>query len=51
MREWSVDQDRSFLIGDKDTDLQAAAAAGIRGYLFDEDNLFKCVTKISLIGQ
>jgi D-glycero-D-manno-heptose 1,7-bisphosphate phosphatase len=31
---WPVDSRKSFLIGDKDTDMEAARNAGIDGYLF-----------------
>jgi D-glycero-D-manno-heptose 1,7-bisphosphate phosphatase len=39
LRGWPVRKDSSFLVGDKLLDLQAAAAAGISGYLFEGGNL------------
>jgi D-glycero-D-manno-heptose 1,7-bisphosphate phosphatase len=46
MRCWPVDREASFLIGDNDTDLAAAKAAGITGHLFTGGNLKDRVAQI-----
>lgn len=39
MTDFPVDKDRSFLIGDKPADIEAAKAAGVAGFLFSDGNL------------
>ncbi|MGQ0581565.1 MAG: HAD-IIIA family hydrolase [Reyranella sp.] len=45
-RDWGIDEAGSFLIGDRDSDLQAAAGAGIAGHLFSGGNLLDFVRKL-----
>jgi len=45
MRHWAVDAERSFLIGDKEIDMQTARAAGIQAKLFTGGDLEEFVEK------
>ena len=48
MADWQADPETSFLIGDKDSDVAAATAAGIQGYLFEGSNLLEFIQKTIL---
>ena len=37
--KWPIDKSRSFLVGDKDTDIECAEKFSIRGHLFKDGNL------------
>lgn len=46
--QWPIKLDRSFVVGDKESDLVAGAGAGIGGYLFPGGNLADFVSKYIL---
>jgi D-glycero-D-manno-heptose 1,7-bisphosphate phosphatase len=46
LRIWNVIPEKSIFIGDKNTDMQAAALAGIKGYLFKQQNLQSMLKRI-----
>ena len=46
---WSVDQDRSIMIGDKTLDLEAALAAGLTGFLYAGDDLNKYIDALQVL--
>ena len=46
MQDFPIDPARSFLIGDKDSDLEAARRAGVKGYLFQGGSLDTLVRSI-----
>jgi D-glycero-D-manno-heptose 1,7-bisphosphate phosphatase len=43
LKNWELDARRCLMVGDKDTDMQAAAAAGVAGHLFPGGNLLEFV--------
>ena len=47
-KRWNIDRKNSFMIGDQKTDMMFAKNVKIKGYLFNQINLYKFVkTKIS----
>jgi D-glycero-D-manno-heptose 1,7-bisphosphate phosphatase len=51
LHDLAIDRDRSFLIGDQDTDIQAASAAGLPGYRFEDGNLDAFVATVLLAAD
>jgi D-glycero-D-manno-heptose 1,7-bisphosphate phosphatase len=50
LKHWPVERGRSILIGDKEHDMEAARAAGIRGILFQGGNLEEFVRR-EVLGE
>lgn len=46
IQKWSIEPTRSFMIGDRETDIQAANAANVPGYLFTGGSLDDFVKEI-----
>ena len=46
MEDYSIDRAKSFMIGDKTSDVEAAHRAGLDGYLFEGDNLLPFMRSI-----
>jgi D-glycero-D-manno-heptose 1,7-bisphosphate phosphatase len=46
MKHWPIETERSFVVGDKQRDLDAGAAAGIDGYLFSGTDIASFVKQI-----
>ena len=50
-KRWKIDRHKSFMIGDKKTDMIFAKKAKISGYLFNEENLYEFVKKKVLLFE
>jgi D-glycero-D-manno-heptose 1,7-bisphosphate phosphatase len=51
MRCWSIDRAASFLVGDRDSDVAAAEAAGIVGHIFPGGNLAEFIAPLLAAGR
>lgn len=47
LAEYELDKEQSFLVGDSPRDVEAAEAAGIKGYLFTGGNLLEFIKKLT----
>jgi len=48
---WKIDKKKSFIIGDQVTDMQFAKRAAIKGYLFNQQDLYKFVKEKVLLSD
>jgi len=46
MKNWPVETQRSFMIGDRNSDVAAARSAGLSGHLFTGGNLLSAIQRI-----
>lgn len=46
LAEWPVDKKHSFLIGDRESDIEAAQRAGLRGHLYEGGKLLDLVSRL-----
>ena len=46
IKKYSINKDKSFLVGDRESDVKTGENANIRSYLFKETNLFERVKEI-----
>ena len=51
MEDYDIDKTQSFLVGDKPSDVTAAEAAGIEGYLFEGTDLYEFLAPILAAKQ
>ena len=49
LEDWRLDPDRVLLIGDKETDMEAARRAGVTGHHFQGGNLDRFLTEIGAL--
>ena len=47
LNEWPIDRDHAYLIGDKSSDMEAAARAGVKGILFEGEGLLELARQIA----
>ena len=44
-KKWKIDMENSFMVGDQKTDMEFAKKSKIKGYLFNEKNLYNFLVK------
>ena len=45
-KKWNIDKSKSFMIGDKETDIQCAKNYGIKGYLYNSGSLLSFIERL-----